>query len=161
MTRSDILARLDAAGIAYELEEHPAVFTIDEMRELGICERGEVAKNLFLRDAKGRRHILAVVRSDKRADLAAIAEQLGTTRLSFASEQRLMKHLGLTKGAVTPLGVLHDSEGLVEVAIDRDLCGCERLGVHPGENTATLWLRCDDLLRLIRENGNPVSEIVL
>ena len=54
--RSAALARLDALGVAYELTEHPAVFTIDEMEQLGLTGGGTVCKNLFLRDAKGRRH---------------------------------------------------------------------------------------------------------
>lgn len=31
-----------------------------------------------------------------------------------------------------------------------------RIGVHPNDNTATVWLRADDLADLIREHGNPV-----
>lgn len=30
------------------------------------------------------------------------------------------------------------------------------IGVHPNDNTATVWLRADDLAALIREHGNPV-----
>ena len=30
------------------------------------------------------------------------------------------------------------------------------IGVHPNYNTATVWLRADDLAALIREHGNPV-----
>ena len=30
------------------------------------------------------------------------------------------------------------------------------IGVHPNDNTATVWLRVDDLAALIREHGNPV-----
>lgn len=69
-------------------------------RELGI--KGSVCKNLFLRDAKGRQHFLVVLPGDRQADLGALAAALGSSKLSFASEERLMKHLGLTKGSVTP-----------------------------------------------------------
>ena len=45
---------LDSLDIDYEITEHPPVYTIDEMKNLGITHKGDVVKNLFLRDAKGK-----------------------------------------------------------------------------------------------------------
>ena len=50
--RELVLSRLDELGISCELTEHPAVFTIEEIQKLGIGQKGEICKNLFLRDAK-------------------------------------------------------------------------------------------------------------
>lgn len=101
MNCEETLSRLDALGITYEKLDHPAVYTIGEMDNLDITSKCNVVKNLFLRDAKGKRHFLVVLDKDKKADLAGIREQVGCSKLSFASEERLMKHLQLTKGAVT------------------------------------------------------------
>ena len=159
--RSAALARLDALGVAYELTEHPAVFTSEEMERLGLTNVGMVCKNLFLRDAKGRRHFLVVIPGNCRADIKSIEAQLGSARLSFASAERLKKHLGLTAGEVTPLGVVNDADAAVEVVFDRSLEGNPRVGVHPNDNTATVWLAFDDLLRVVRGNGNTVHFITL
>ena len=153
MTPPELYAYLDGMGISYEVEEHAPVFTIDEMRELGI--KGSVCKNLFLRDAKGRQHFLVVLPGDRQADLGALAAALGSSKLSFASEERLMKHLGLTKGSVTPLAVIQDPDHTVQVLLDESLTGMDRLGVHPLVNTATLWISGADLLRFLRSSGNP------
>ncbi len=155
MTPPELYAYLDGMGISYEVEEHAPVFTIDEMRELGI--KGSVCKNLFLRDAKGRQHFLVVLPGDRQADLGALAAALGSSKLSFASEERLMKHLGLTKGSVTPLAVIQDPDHTVQVLLDESLTGMVRLGVHPLVNTATLWISGADLLRFVRSCGNPVK----
>ena len=155
MTPPVLYAYLDGMGISYEVEEHAPVFTIDEMRELGI--KGSVCKNLFLRDAKGRQHFLVVLPGDRQADLGALAAALGSSKLSFASEERLMKHLGLTKGSVTPLAVIQDPDHTVQVLLDESLTGMDRLGVHPLVNTATLWISGADLLRFVRSCGNPVK----
>ena len=155
MSRPELYAYLDGMGISYEVEEHAPVFTIDEMRELGI--KGSVCKNLFLRDAKGRQHFLVVLPGDRQADLGALAAALGSSKLSFASEERLMKHLGLTKGSVTPLAVIQDPDHTVQVLLDESLTGMDRLGVHPLVNTATLWISGADLLRFVRSCGNPVK----
>ena len=159
--REQVLARLDAMGVPYTLEEHPAVFTIGEMEKLGINRRGEVCKNLFLRDQKGRRHFLVVLPGEKRADLEALRLQLGCSKLGFASAQRLEQHLGPHQGEVTPLGVLNDREHAVEVVFDRQLEGAPVLGVHPNDNTATLWMTFADIRRVVEQNGNPISYVEL
>ena len=153
--REKVFARLEELGIPCEVTEHPAVFTIDEMDSLGITAKGEVCKNLFLRDAKGKRHFLVVVPGETRA------EQLESSKLSFASAERLEKYLGLRQGEVTPLGVLNDADAAVEVVFDRGLEKFPRLGVHPNDNTATVWLSLADILRVVEENGNEIRWVTL
>lgn len=155
--KAQVLEVLKEMGILYEVEEHPPVFTIDEMDEIGISDRGLVVKNLFLRDAKGKRHFLVVLHKDKQAGLKKIQEMIGCTKLSFASEDRLKSHLNLTKGSVTPLGVLNDETCCVEVLMDADLVGSRRLGVHPNDNRATVWISYEDLVKLIMDHGNSVT----
>ncbi len=159
--REQVLAQLDAMGIPYTLEEHPAVFTIEEMEKLGINQRGEVCKNLFLRDQKGKRHFLVVLPGEKRADLEALHQQLGSSKLGFASAQRLERFLGLHQGEVTPMGVLNDHEHAVEVVFDRQLAQFPLLGVHPNDNTATLWMTFDNIRRVVEQNGNSIQYVTL
>lgn len=152
-----VFARLDSLGIEYECIDHPSVYTMEEMYALDIFNKGVVGKNLFLRDAKGRRHFLVFVYGDKHVSLADIQEKLNITRCSFGSAERLQKYLGLTKGSVSPLGVVNDKDAAVEFIIDKDFVGCPCVGVHPNRNTSTLWMSFDDLLRVIKSNGNSVS----
>ena len=71
-----------------------------------------------------------------------------------------MKLLGLTAGSVTPLGVLNDEERKVTVFLDRDFFEESGLiGVHPNDNTATVFLSFADLHRIIEEHGNAVTLI--
>ena len=156
-----VLDALDAAGISYRLVEHEAVLTIEAMDRLHLEDGGVIAKNLFLRDAHGRRHFIVVLPGHKSADLKALRVRLGTSALSFASEERLKRFLGLEKGAVTPLGVPNDEERAVEVVFDRELAGFPSLGVHPNRNTATVFLAFADLEALVRAHGNPVSLVDL
>ena len=93
--------------------------------------------------------------------IKALRGQLGTSALSFASEDRLKRFLGLEKGAVTPLGILNDEARAVEVLFDRDLAGLPSLGVHPNRNTATVFLAFSDLESLIRSHGNSVSFVAI
>lgn len=71
-----------------------------------------------------------------------------------------MKLLGLTAGSVTPLGVLNDEERKVTVFLDRDFLEESGLiGVHPNDNTATVWMKAEDLVRLIEEHGNRINVV--
>ena len=150
---------LDEQGLSYEKLEHKAVFTMEEMDEAGISARGGVVKNLFLRDGKGKNHFLVVVPEEKRVNLIDLSAQLCASKLSFASADRLEKYLGVVQGAVSPLGILNDTEHVVEVVFDRDLCHAKKLGIHPNDNTATVWLSFKDLKKIIEKQGNPISYI--
>lgn len=156
-----VFDKLDELKIKYEVMSHPAVYTTEDMDTLGITQQHNVCKNLFLRDYKGKRHFIAVLDKDKHADLKKIREQLGTTALSFASEERLEKNLQLCKGAVTPFGVINDKDCAVEVVFDKDLVGKKNLGFHPNENTATVWVSFDDMKRVIEQNGNTIAYVTV
>lgn len=151
-----VLDVLDAQGITYELEDHPAVFTIDEMAKLSLAHPECVAKNLFVRDDKKRNYYLITVREDKRVHLERFRTQMGLRRLSFASETDLSAILGLTKGSVTPFGILNDTDCRVHVYLDEDFRD-GLIGVHPNLNTATVWLRTRDLENVLRQHGNVVE----
>jgi len=151
-----VFDQLEQLGIPFEIVHHPAVFTIEEMEELGIDKKGEIAKNLFLRDDRGKNHYLVVVKKDKKVDLKELRNRLNSSRLGFASEERLYKYLQLTKGSVTPLGVINDEERAVNVVIDKDFVGISKIGVHPNNNTATIFMSFDDLIKVIKEHGNPI-----
>ncbi len=155
--RQAVISRLNELGISFELFEHEAVFTIEQMENIKFPEGVHVAKNLFLRDGKGKKHFLAIISGHKSADLKALQAQLGCSGLGFASEERLEKFLGLQKGAVSPLGVLNDLEGSVTVAFDKELESVEKIGVHPNENTSTVVMKFEDLIKVVEGNGNTVQ----
>lgn len=159
-SRRAVLEELDRLGVRYELVEHDAAYTVEDMDRIGFAEDVTICKNLFVRDQKKKpSHWLVVLHKDKRADLADLADQLGTKHLSFASADRLKRYLDLVQGEVTPLGVLNDADRAVTVAFDRDLKELDRIGVHPNDNTATLYISFADVLRFVTERGNAVKYV--
>ena len=154
--KQQILDLLEQKGVAFEKLEHKALFTMEEMDEAGVTRKGTVCKNLFLRDFKGKNHFLLTVPENKKVDMRALAEQLVSSKLSFGSAERLDKYLGLTQGSVSPFGILNDESKSVVMVFDKDLKADEEVGVHPNDNTATLWLCFEDLRSIIEEHGNTV-----
>ena len=106
--KQEVYGLLREKDISFEKLEHEAVYTMEDMDKAGITAKGTVCKNLFLRDAKGKNHFLVTVPGEKRVDLKTLAEKIGSTKLSFASADRLSKYLGVEQGCVSPLGVLND-----------------------------------------------------
>ena len=113
-------------------------------------------RNLFIRDDKKQRYFLIVLHKDKRVNLKEFQKNLQCRPLSFASEADLHKYMKLSKGSVTPFGILNDDECKVEVILDKDILCFKSIGVHPNDNTATVWIRPTDLEAIIRDHGNNI-----
>ncbi|RMG42706.1 MAG: prolyl-tRNA synthetase associated domain-containing protein [Candidatus Dadabacteria bacterium] len=148
---------LDKLGIDYELFSHPPVFTCEEADKYCAGISGARTKNLFLRDKNGKRHLLVTTKSTRKVSLADIEKLSGAKHLSFASEKRLMDHLGVKPGAVSPLGLVNDSSGQVEVYIDSTLLKSERILLHPNDNTATVIISSGDFVKFLKSRKNPFS----
>jgi len=156
-----VYAKLAELGIDYTRHEHPPVATVEEAEEHWAGIDATHCKNLFLRNQKGNRHYLVIVVHSRKADLRAIADQIGDGKLSFASAERLMKHLGLTPGSVSPFGLINDRDRAVRVVLDRDLKSATRLSFHPNINTVTLTIATADFVRFLESCGTTVQYVTV
>ena len=156
MTEGEFLAFLNANGFVYQRMEHPAVFTCEE----AAAHRPEVpsvsTKNLFLCDKKARRFFLAVTACEKTVKLDQLSSQLGAPHLRFGSEENLRRLLGVTRGAVTMMGLANDVEHVVELWIDAEIWQAENFQSHPLVNTATLILSKTELERFFKLTGHTI-----
>ena len=144
--KQEIYRLLSENGVWHEITEHKAVYNMDEVADIDLPYPEAECKNLFVRDKKKREYYLISVKGDKRVNLKKFREKYNTKPLGFASEDDLMNILGLIPGAVTPLGLLNDTDGKVILYLDQDFFKGEHLiGVHPNDNTATVWMKTDDL----------------
>ncbi|HIY57813.1 MAG TPA: prolyl-tRNA synthetase associated domain-containing protein [Candidatus Tetragenococcus pullicola] len=160
MNKQQIYDYLKRENIWHEITEHEAVYNMAELSKIDIPYPGYDAKNLFVRDDKKRNYYLITVKGDKRVNLKELRKKNNTRALSFASSDDLMDIMGLEPGAVTPLGLLNDSEHKVILFLDNEFMGDSKLiGVHPNDNTATVWLKVTDLIKLIQSYGNTINII--
>jgi Ala-tRNA(Pro) deacylase len=158
---SQVQARLAELGIACERHEHPPVPTVEVAERYWADIDATHCKNLFLRNQKGDRHYLVVLKHSKKADLRALANQIGDGKLSFASPERLMKYLGLTPGSVSPFGLINDRDHAVRVVLDGDLKLADRLSFHPNINTVTLVVSAADFRRFLQHAGNRIQYVII
>jgi Ala-tRNA(Pro) deacylase len=146
-----LLARLD---IPYARYDHAPVFACAEAVAAVPDPDAVHTKNLFLRDKRGRRHLLVVTTCAKSVDLEALADQVSADNLSFASPERLEKYLGVAPGSVTILGLVNDVARAVELVIDADVWQGERWCAHPLVNSATLVVPREGMQRFLLHTGH-------
>lgn len=156
MNKKETHQFLNDHGVDYEITEHKAVFNMEELNAIELPYPDWDAKNLFVRDDKKKNYYLITVKGDKRVDLKEFRKKHGLRVLSFASADDLMRFMGLTPGSVTPLGLLNDTEHHIHFYLDSEFVG-NRIGIHPNDNSATVWLYADDLVKLLQENGSNVE----
>ena len=155
-SEKEFLQYLDANHFKYQRIVHPAVFTCGEA-ELHRPDLPAVStKNLFLCDKKARRFFLAVTACEKTVKLDELASQLGVPHLRFSSEENLARLLGVTRGAVTMMGLVNDIEHQVELWIDAGIWQGEYFLSHPLVNTATLVLAKSELERFFALTGHAL-----
>ena len=147
----DIYKFLTQLGIDYQKINHQSVSTVEEAMFINEQIDGVACKNLFLKSSD-KQFFIYMMTVEKRADLKYIAKQIGSKRLSFASDEELVELLKLIPGSVTPLGIINDNKR-VKILIDREL-RAQRLVIHLNINTATISITYDDLLLFINACGN-------
>lgn len=158
MNKQEIYELLAARNMWYEVTEHIAVYNMEDLAAVFIPYPEADAKNLFVRDDKKQNYYLITVKGNKRVDLREFRRKNGTRNLSFASPADLEERLSLIPGAVTPLGLLNGGAEQVHFFLDRDFfTGDGLIGVHPNDNTATVFMKTEDLVALLSENGYTVN----
>ncbi len=154
-----IMNRLDDLGIAYGRHTHAPVATVEEAKVYSCDVPGQHLKNLFLRDRKGKNHLLLVALEDQMVDLSKLGRLLGLSGLSFASKRRLDKYLGVSPGAVSPLPLLRDEAREVVLVLDGEIDRERDVSFHPGRNDVTLVLGFEDFLKYLEGLDITVHEI--
>lgn len=154
--------KLEEMGIAFEYFEHPPAPTIEiavqywkDIKQTTHC------KNLFFRNHKGNRHYLVIFDHRKELGIHDLEKYLKQGKLSFASEQRMQKYLGLKPGSVSPFGLINDVDHHVYLFLDKDLSAQPKISFHPNDNRASLVIRYEDFLRFltIMSNGYEFVEM--
>jgi Ala-tRNA(Pro) deacylase len=161
LSPDDLFAKLEALGLRTTTVRHPPLFTVEQSKEL----RGELpgghTKNLFLKDKKDRMW-LVTAEEDRAVDLKALGAAIGASgRVSFGSPDRLMRYLGVEPGAVTPFGLVNDTEAQVSFVLDEGLLRHDVLNFHPLTNAATTAIARADFLRFLEAIGHPPRVLAL
>ena len=148
--REKVLNTLKELGIEYDIYEHPPLPTIEMALEYWKDLPSTHCKNLFFRNHKGNKHYLVVFECHQQMAIHQIEKMLKQGKLSFASEQRMEKYLGLRPGSVSPFGLINDTEKHVKLFLDKNLKDAPLLSYHPTDNSASLVVKNEDFIKFLQ-----------
>ncbi|OFX60299.1 MAG: prolyl-tRNA editing protein [Bacteroidetes bacterium GWA2_30_7] len=152
---------LKSLNIPFDYYEHPPVPTVKEAEIYWKDLDASHCKNLFFRNHKGNRHYLVIFDYRKSLSISELEQKLKQGKLSFASELRMEKYLGLKPGSVSPFGLIHDTEKHVYLFIDKELEQVKKISFHPNLNTASLVINNVDFKKFLNWCGNSFEYLKL
>ena len=140
---------LNSLGIEFFRVDHEYADTIEACHEVEKTLGANICKNLFLTNRQQTEFYLLLMPGDKPFKTKLLSKQINTARLSFATPEHMEKFLDITPGSVSVLGLLNDTDGKVNLVIDRDLLKDEYIGCHPCINSSTLKIKTEDVMNKI------------
>jgi len=152
--RSSVYSILEKLNIPYEVFEHPPLDTIEIALEYWKDIDAMHCKNLFFRNHKGNRHYLVIIKDTTPFNIRSLEQKLKQGKLTFGSEKRLMKYLGVKPGSVSPFGLINDEEHHVHLFLDQQLKSADKISFHPNDNTASLVLSYKDFINYLKQMNN-------
>lgn len=147
----EILQKLNVNYIKYD---HEPLYTIEAAKDLDAKMGFAICKNLFLSSRHQTEFFLLFMDGSKKFNTGKVSKQLGVPRMTFAGEEHMWQFLKIHPGAVSPLGLLFDTEKKVQFLIDSDVLSMEKIAMHPCVNTATVALDTKDFIQKVL----PASE---
>lgn len=156
MERREIVeSYLSMIGVDYECYEHPEAPTIEIAKEYWSKLPPSLhCKNIFLRNHKGNRHYLVIFDCSQSLAIRDLEQRLGQGKLSFASEERMERYLGLKPGSVSPFGLINDIENHTYLFADKSILEADYVSFHPNDNRYSLRITKDNLLKYLDSIGN-------
>ena len=143
--------------IHYILHSHPPVYTVPEARIHCGHIPGTHCKNLFLKNKKSGQLYLVTIPYGKRLDLNRFRKMINAPKVRFAEHEDLSKVLGITAGAISPLGLINDTNNEVIFIIDETIWNAEEICCHPNINTETLQIPGRDFQKLVKATGTSME----
>lgn len=140
---------LELLGIDYLRIDHDHADNMELCQEIEKVLGCHICKNLLLTNRQNTAFYLLMMPGDKAFKTKDLSHQIGSARLSFATDQQMEQLLDITPGSLSVLGLMNDPEGKVRLLVDSDLMQLEAIGCHPCVNSSTLKLQLSDVLEIL------------
>ena len=137
---------LDSLGITYKRTDHERADNMEACNEIDAILDVVICKNLFLCNKQQTKFYLLMMPGDKKFRTKELSKQIGSSRLSFATPENMLKYLDIEPGAVSIMGLMNDKDHEVQLLIDENVLAGEYLGCHPCVCTSSLKMKTSDVV---------------
>ena len=155
MNKAEILQYLTDKHINFIKYEHAHIFSVEEGDKYDLPNHDKVIRNLFLCDAKKKNYYLVSLFVHKQINLKELSAKIPSKRLSFAKQDAMEQMLEVKPFILTPLAILNNKDKNILMIFDSELQN-QTIGMHPMENTATVFMKFEDLYNLLLPHGNEI-----
>ncbi|MCQ2816097.1 MAG: hypothetical protein MJ252_02415 [archaeon] len=156
---------LKEAKIEYKEMTHEKLDTVQQGLEYFSKNKPEVEnytflKNLFLKNKAGGFYLLSV-HNETNTDFKSLTKlfKAKSGNIRNAEEDKMDNYLHVKHGSLSPFAILNATEEQrKEISFHFDAAiQSEYVAVHPMDNTATVFLKKEDLLKLLKDKGIQVN----
>lgn len=156
-----VVNKLQELKIAFDVVEHPPVFTTEQADSYIKGMEGVRTKSMFLTNRKKTQHYLLIMGDKKRLDMNDFKVQVGADRIRMASLDSLAEKMNLPAGTVSPFGLLNNEEKDILVYFDKDIVSEDVMTFHPNTNEKTIFIKIQDLFRFLDSIGFTYEVLTL
>ncbi len=147
-----VYAELEKLNIAYNIVEHPPALTTEEADKYIEGMEGVRTKTLFLTNDKKKVFYLLIMDGADKLDMKNFSNLVEEKRVKFASDELLFDKLGVTPGTVSLFSLLNDEKKEVRLYFDSKIMKERIMTFHPNNNTKTIFLLTEDILKFLECN---------
>lgn len=151
---------LDKLHVSYQRIDHEAAETMEICAEIDKVLEATICKNLFLCNRQKTNFYLLMMPGDKTFKTKELSKQIGSARLSFASPEDMERYLDITPGSVSIMGLMNDTENVVQLLVNEDVLKGEYVGCHPCINTSSIRIKTEDLFGRVLEAMHHTMRVV-
>ena len=136
---------LDKSAVPYEVKEHPAVFTAQQMAAIEHEPGQYVAKPVIVK-ADGE-YLMCVLSACYKIDLGALKDQIGARSVELAEEKEIGEIFpDCELGAEPPFGNLYDLPTVMDEALETD----DHITFQAGTHEKAIRMSMDDYRKLVK-----------
>ncbi len=153
--KNTVLTYLDSIGIDYNVIEHVAVVTAEQSSAIVHVDNCIGCKSLYVKDKKSDHYYMLVLPHHVRADMRGYASVVGCNKFEFATEDKLLEDMGVTRGSVSPYAYLYDKSKAdsVPLLLHASVLDSPLVKFHPCDNSCTVVTTADDFVRYLKSTG--------
>lgn len=144
-TEYKVFEFLESTGAKYEWLAHGLKFAVSEYDEVCKALEINIIRNIFLENKKGQLYLL-MIEANKKFVTKEVSHKVGSSRLQFASAEKLMDAMQTEPGGVSNLGLIFDTDNRVQLVVDKDLLDAPYMGMVPASRTKSLRMLPSDWL---------------
>ena len=147
-TEYKVFEFLESTGADYTWLAHGLKFAVSEYEEVCKALDIKIIRNIFLENKKCQLFLL-MIHADKKFVTKDVSHTIGSSRLQFASAEKLMDAMQSEPGGVSNLALIFDTENKVQLVVDKDLLDAPYMGMVPASRTKSLRMTPQDWLEKV------------